>query len=457
MACSTRRIFCMVTVLLCGTSGPLYFYIFLQYETYAYLEAIRQYGYIDTVSESDLKMCGATLKREVTVPVKNAKAFLVSAYLDERFSGAVRVIGIVYRYDRPRFYCHVCRDSSVLTWTAQLLIHSDHFGFPYGTADFLCQVPDGVGPVYAVSISTQREPDPTSPFLRIRNAQQSDMANPPLRHFSVCLSTLFGNYSNVLQFVQSMEMYRILGAEKVFIYKTDCSPLLQRVLDFYSAEGFLEVIPWDIHRYLKVSSSWTPSKGAGDLHYHGQIAALNDCIYRNMYDSTYVVLLDADEVIVPKLHSSWRDMMAFLSQRHLGVESFAFDDYVFRQEVFGDGGTFDKWPDVPGVNILRHVHREPLTRFGFNARKMVVNPRAVVWTSVHSTLWQRGATFKVPSVVGRLHHCRAADNRQLGRRDLLRDTTLWKYSSPLIGNVSRVLHLALNRGRRRRQRKGRLL
>lgn len=371
--------------------------------------------------------------------VRNSTALLVSAYLDKRFSSrTVRIIAIVKRSQVPQFYCQFYNSSWLVTARAKVLIHPEHFSFPYGTAFIMCQMPNMAEVASYITVTTTMSPKPAGPLLRIRPVNRGRSLTYP-RQFSVCISTLFGNYSNVLQFVQSLEMYRILGAQKVFIYKSDCSPVLQRVLDYYVAEGFIEVIAWDIQHYLNVSRSWLPSLDPGDLHYYGQITTLNDCVYRNMPESRYVVLNDIDEVVVPILHRDWVEMMDTLSSAHLGVESFFVENSVFRTSVTGDTGEFNLWGQVPGVNILQHVHREPYRRFTFSACKMIVNPRAVVWTSVHRVPWRVGASMWVPSSVARLHHCRKDDDMKVREKDLIRDTTIWKYSSSLIRNVNRVL------------------
>lgn len=63
-------------------------------------------------------------------------------------------------------------------------------------------------------------------------------------------------------------------------------------------------------KFLKVSHHWKPKLGPGDLHYYGQIPALNDCVYRNMYRSRYVAMIDTDELILPQTVNRW----TFLSE-----------------------------------------------------------------------------------------------------------------------------------------------
>ncbi|XP_061118103.1 uncharacterized protein LOC133141551 [Conger conger] len=406
-------------------------------------EAIGWPGNIKPALEKKGLLCQGPPDGETVVPACGGLVLLVSAFRDERFSRrTVRVIGVARRTGLPPLFCHICTGPSVFSVPAAVLIHSDHFGFAYGTTDFLCQWKSDTGLALRVSVSDRELPDLSTSFLWIHETARNSTAPFP-RQFSVCISTLFGNYSNVLQFVQSLEMYRLLGAGKVFVYKSSCPPLLQKVLDHYSSTGLLEVVPWDVGRHLKVSNSWKPSLGPGDLHYHGQIAALNDCIYRNMVDSAYVVLVDIDELIIPRLHQTWGKLMDFLSFTHPGVVTFLFEDTLFRNTVFGDDGRLDIWPHVPGVNILRHVHREPFQPLSHNARKLLVNPRLVVWTSVHDTLWLKGTSLNVPPSVAYLHHCRKPRDMSAKDSQLLQDTSLWKYSAPLIRNVFRTLSQVL--------------
>uniref|UniRef100_W5M206 Glycosyltransferase family 92 protein n=1 Tax=Lepisosteus oculatus TaxID=7918 RepID=W5M206_LEPOC len=379
------------------------------------------------------------------VRVENAKAFVISAYFDDRFSpGMVRIIGIVYRAGYPNFYCHFSDTKQILTIKAKVLVHNEHFNFPYGTADFLCKTPAGAGDFPFVHVGVSPQMDPPGSFLKIRNTVKNISADFPSK-FSVCISTMFGNYSNVLQVVQAVEMYRILGAHRVIFYKSSCSALMQSVLDYYTTLGVVEVIPWNIHLHLKASAGWQPHVHPGDLHYYGQVTALNDCIYYNMYSSHYVVLNDIDEVIVPNLHQDWGEMMRFLSRRHLGVNAFLFENAVFPYSVFGDNGTFDleRWASIPGVNILRHVHREPERFLTFNPRKLIVNPRAMIWTSVHNVPWLSGDWLKVSGTVARLHHYRTPEQPHLRKEDLIRDTTLWRYKASLTRNVDHVLQEVL--------------
>ncbi|KAI9528737.1 hypothetical protein NQZ68_017335 [Dissostichus eleginoides] len=71
------------------------------------------------------------------------------------------------------------------------------------------------------------------------------------------------DYNNVLKFARTLEMYRLLGVDRVVIFNTSCGPELDRLLQSYSQEGFVEMVPWPIHRYLNPSKGWLFSQSGG--------------------------------------------------------------------------------------------------------------------------------------------------------------------------------------------------
>lgn len=109
---------------------------------------------------------------------------------------------------------------------------------------------------------------------------------------------------------------RLLGVDRVVIYNTSCGPELDRLLQSYSKEGFLEVVPWPIDKHLVPSYGWLHSQSGGDVHYFGQQTTLNECIYRSMERSRYVLLNDIDEIIMPYQHMDLMSLMNTLQPQH---------------------------------------------------------------------------------------------------------------------------------------------
>ncbi|XP_069465577.1 uncharacterized protein [Ambystoma mexicanum] len=375
----------------------------------------------------------------IITKLNGIRTFITAAYYDNRHANLIRAIGIIPHEEQKDLYCWFhCRsdDGRLETSKALVDIHSDWFGFPYGTADLICHEPEDCDPKY-VSFHWSEDGDCTQiSMFEIRNRHPEALS----AEFTVCLSTMFGQYNNVLLFIQSVEMYKLLGVKRVMIYKSDVSQYMERVLQHYISEGTIEIIPWKITSFLKVSKRWHYNMSHADIGYYGQLTALNDCIYRNMYRTKYLMLHDIDEIVLPIRHPNWSTMMADLSKQRPDIGVFMFENYVFRFDVFDTTFNMSIWKTIPGTNILQHIHREPhIGEMKYKGRKMVINPRKAIQTSVHKVLKTSGPTFSVPPHIGILYHCRKQYQANLSIQSLIRDTTIWKYSAPLIQRVNTVL------------------
>ncbi|XP_063806560.1 beta-1,4-galactosyltransferase galt-1-like isoform X3 [Pseudophryne corroboree] len=385
--------------------------------------------------------CDRRLTTDTITPLRDNRTFIIAPYSDNRIHNnrAVRILSIIHHKEVKDLYCWFCCtvNNSVKVSQAAIDIHTDRFGFPYSTTDLVCMEPPGC---HAKYLSVHKSPTGNMTQLPLFRIQNQD-TRPFSANFTVCISTMFGNYSNVLQFIQTMEMYRILGAQRVMIYLNNCSTQVEKVIQYYIAEGIVEVIPWPIQQYLRPSRSWRYSVHAMDVGYYGQVTTLNDCIYRNMYRSKFVLLNDLDEIILPIKHQTWDSLMESLQQQNPGVGVFLFENHIFSQTVTTDGNfsNISSWKSLPGSNILQHVHREPDRPNYFNARKMIVDPRKVIQTSVHSVLKSIGGSKKVSLEAALVYHCRTPLQKLL-KTSLIEDKTIWRYNASLIRNVNTVLN-----------------
>uniref|UniRef100_A0A0E9X7Z0 Glycosyltransferase family 92 protein n=1 Tax=Anguilla anguilla TaxID=7936 RepID=A0A0E9X7Z0_ANGAN len=379
-------------------------------------------------------------KQKSITPIKNSKHLMVSAFKDHRINGRTRIISILNRDQlQPLFCIFQCGKNNDVT-PAEIDMHSDHFGFRYVTTDVLCK---NVPNCNATHVTLSLKPDMLynlTDFLPIQNQIQEEEAFP--YEFTICISNLFGSYNNVLQFVQTMEVYKLLGIQRVVIYNTSCGPELEKVLHYYSEEGILEIVEWPIDQFLIPSRGWNFKEHGGDIHYYGQLTTLNECIYRNMYRSKYVLLNDIDEIIMPYQHANLHLLLEDLQHKHPYVGIFIIENHIFPKTQFDNSGRFNRteWKKVPGINILEHVYREPDRKNVFNPTKILANPRQVVQTSVHSVLKNYGQTFRVPPDVCRIVHVRVPLQGSLAKEQLFVDKKLWEFEKPLLPNVDNVLN-----------------
>ncbi|XP_031425872.1 uncharacterized protein LOC116221033 [Clupea harengus] len=391
------------------------------------------------------------LSKDTITPIPGSRHLMVSAFKDHRLGGAIRVISIICRQELQPLYCVLCANADAKADAnanadgalnqcafsrAKVDVHSESFGFPFVTSDVLCMSP---ALQQATHVSITANPNASLTFLSIQNQEVKESFK---YNFTVCISNLFGVYNNALQFAQTMEVYKLIGVQRVVIYNTSCGPDVEKILKYYSKEGMLEVVPWPIDKFLTPSTGWSYDLHHGDIHYYGQLTTLNECMYRYMYQSKYLLLNDIDEIIMPYKHANLENLMGILQQQRPNAGVFKIENHIFPKTQFDDSGRFrlPRWKSVPGVNILEHVYREPDRKHVFNPTKVLINPRSVEQTSVHTTLKQFGLVFNVPFDVCRIIHVRVPLQGQLSKDQLFVDKKLWEFEKLLIPSIDRALN-----------------
>ncbi|XP_046719907.1 beta-1,4-galactosyltransferase galt-1-like isoform X2 [Silurus meridionalis] len=403
---------------------------------------------LDKGGKKPLMACGMTVQNDPIIKVGNLNTYLVSSYIEHRQKEKmIRTIAIVLRSENPEYHCLLCCNKQNISVNATYDIHSDHFGFEYGTADITCNIPDMCTKPTHVAI-TYRSPkeDESSQDIHIlqpvRNQQKQEVFP---YEFTVCISAMF-DYWNVLMLVQAMEMYKILGAQKVAIYKTNCDKDIQKVLDYYVRQQFVEIIPWTIASYINVSRGWQKSVSPGELHYFGQIAALNDCVYRYMYQSHYVAMQDLDEFILPLKFKNWTELFPELHKKYHNFGGFEFENNYFPLTINDSDSKYspDYWKKFAGDNILEHIYRIKNDPKKYSEFKIIADPRLVYRTSVHGLLHFIKPSVRVDSQIARMYHIRNVPKEKEALQSQIQDTHLRDYADSLIPAVSKVLKQALD-------------
>uniref|UniRef100_A0A3Q3W917 Glycosyltransferase family 92 protein n=1 Tax=Mola mola TaxID=94237 RepID=A0A3Q3W917_MOLML len=325
--------------------------------------------------------------------------------------------------EKVDYHCLICCEDQLHISKGVNNILSTHYYFAYGPAHIMCPLPlgcDTPSHITLMSAGANFTEDELDKFLEVKN-QEVKKDNFPY-NFTVCISVMF-EFKNVLQLVQSLEMLQLLGVNRVAVYLTNSSRETQHILDYYTHKGLLEVIPWSIPRLLKVSRSWLPSLSPGDIHYFGQMPALNDCIYRYMYQTRYLALHDVDELILPQSLSfnlslpSWTELLPVLEKQHGADQCYSFENNVFpinvilpppgSQSLAPESLWFPGSQYVPGVNILAHLYQEPIIESTRSwKRKLILNPRGVISPDVHGLAEAQISCFWVDRNVARMYHTR---------------------------------------------------
>jgi len=183
----------------------------------------------------------------------------------------------------------------------------------------------------------------------------------------------------------------------------------------------------------------------------------NDCLYRNMYRYKYVVVMDQDEVIVPKSKGTWRDLIKLLEQRSLQKNKKISSTFRFRNVYFMDrmlNSHLKSSADIIAIpkymHILRHVFRSKIFDKPKQHTKSIHNTDRVVLVHSHlaiTCLEGKCNSYFVEPQIAQSQHYRETCQPSIGAKECyvkykrltIKDPTVWRYKNLLIERVSTSL------------------
>jgi hypothetical protein len=247
-------------------------------------------------------------------------------------------------------------------------------------------------------------------------------------------------YDKPNELAEMIELNRLLGAQLITFYNHTTGPAVNKVLQHYSKQGWVEVIPWRLPVIVDV---WPPDPLIQpEIHYFAQLLALNDCLYRHMFSSRYVVFTDLDEFAIPRNTMTWTDMLAreFPCPKERGA--FLFPNCFFRRDWRDDEHATDAVKRLQLVTQLK-VNREDNVWPHFSRSKYMLQPRMIVQIGVHFVFEFLDRNVEghceVPHSTAMLHHYRLWEDEEGFEAPQVRDTTAHKYQASLVTSVTRTL------------------
>ena len=236
-------------------------------------------------------------------------------------------------------------------------------------------------------------------MLVVRNNTLSQRFN-----FTMCLAPLFklDQHKQAQRLIEWVELNRLLGADYFVVYNYSITTDVDRVLRMYMRDNIMEVVQWPLpmNGFLEEAKLGVP-----EIHYFGQHAALNDCLYRMKFRSKYIINTDMDEFIIPH-HSgvvSWRDMMRYIPKKS---NIIYFTTSVFVITFHSTNVTDDSQNIEPyEILVLSNSHRD--SNFLRERSKYIVKTDVARKILIHSVLSSvAGVETTVPASLGFIHHYR---------------------------------------------------
>ena len=184
--------------------------------------------------------------------------------------------------------------------------------------------------------------------------------------FSMCVPPIFGNVSQA-KLVEFMELSSILGAEQVMFYNFSVSASVSRVLQYYVSRGRAAVTPWPL-----------PAAVDSGMWYHGQLVAVEDCLYRHMGQADFLTFNDIDEFMLPRTAHTWSEMLSPVDSDN--ICGFKFSSAFFDPKVTPLKPLAEKTVQILSLGISQNMRQTVLSRI---RTKCMVKPRSIFEMGIH--------------------------------------------------------------------------
>ena len=200
--------------------------------------------------------------------------------------------------------------------------------------------------------------------------------------FAPCLKLFDYQTDKSRQLIEFVEIWLILGADKVLVNAFKVHQQIKKVLKFYESVG-----------KVKLSLMTLPKGTANILKSGVQLSqndnmAYTDCFYKNMYDYSFIIPIDFDELIVPTKPDDKNliDTLDRILANGKKLQTPLFSTYEARHTLFllNNKHKNEIQPEVPkDFLFLQKVFRSNTVHAKHHAAKSFLNTEIVCAMNQH--------------------------------------------------------------------------
>ncbi|XP_044015494.1 uncharacterized protein LOC122857404 [Aphidius gifuensis] len=203
-------------------------------------------------------------------------------------------------------------------------------------------------------------------------------------NFSICVQPFHHNFDKKIELISFIEYYMLMGVTRLTFYRDSVTNDIDKIFDYYKKKNLAIILEWklpDIYIFERT------------LRVDGIYAALNDCLYRsaNYLDYKYVIGVDIDEYIVPRIHDNFLQMMEHLDNDDLNGA------WIFRNVFYYlmyDDDPITLPPELPELDVHRKTKRWVETNRRNDRSKFIVKGKKVVELGNHR-IWEMMRLFSI--------------------------------------------------------------
>ncbi|KAH7970055.1 hypothetical protein HPB52_023944 [Rhipicephalus sanguineus] len=362
------------------------------------------------------------------------RTFVYSAYVDdsEPQDCQVRIISVVPRdsAQETAVQCWLSIGSAVFLSEASLKVLPEHHDLPYAAAFFLCPVkfPSEVRNQPNMRVALGTNWNMTSPkWLSVHNRRKH-----PLKFCSVCVRPMVEHYRALASITEFVAYYVSMGAAHFNIYLCQVPREVELLLSHLRHHGKVDI---RLHR-------WNLPLNDSSVLAYGQMAAIQDCIYRSRLASEYIINVDFDEFLVSKTRNRLTDAILEI-ETSVGKNSLGSvlvkNQFFCYEYPFNAAYLRQKPPMLSRILFLREAN----VWKHYERSKYVARAAAVVSGGVHF-VWEHAKGARAVAIsesVMVMHHYRSCCGVRksnfwgtsywefLGEEDALVDKSLYAISA----------------------------
>ena len=260
-------------------------------------------------------------------------------------------------------------------------------------------------------------------LLRVHNEKMA--GEKRLYNIAVCLGPLYNQYSDVDRLVEMVEVDQMLGVSLVVMYNISLSKELNHYVGKYQQDGIVHV--YDFYHSL-LNETW----------YYAQRVLINDCVYRYMFTSDFIVVKDIDEIIVPR--GNYKSLPQLLTK----IARHNIPEYNIRQFCFSDdmkniprSDFKEKSVDEYHMRTILNVNRTREALPHRRKSKYIINPRLIYEADIHKTVRVEGVRYDVPEELAIVHHYRRELETEKFPQGTVIDTGMYRFAREIITRIKK--------------------
>ncbi|XP_023218781.1 beta-1,4-galactosyltransferase galt-1-like [Centruroides sculpturatus] len=315
-----------------------------------------------------------------------------SAFWDNRIGESgifARLIGIVHRNISMliKLKCIVKNEDNEIAATLFYHIIEENHEKNHAAVMFIC-TPKKIFPIPKLITIISNENNrkiwlPIQRYTSVKSAKNK---------MAVCVRPLYGPFNDTYAIARFIAYYKTIGFMHFIFYAQEITEQVKMyLLKLFQNKVSIDLLPWFLPS--DIQDTWA----------QGQLACIQDCIYRYMYLFEYILIVDLDERIVPKITYTMQETMDNLVLKDVNKNAGAF---MIRHTYFCI--TKSQKVSHEPVLLIDNVKRMRNIWPSEQRSKLILKPETIEICGIHSVQKMFGGwkQVEIPPQLAILNHYR---------------------------------------------------